>query len=114
MTITDVPQSGVRQAFDRAASGAERGARAPANIDNATSNADSAISPGRTIQDTVTLSEGGQKIVNLARSQDLAQDLKNAPVDASFAAKLKQASADVLRITNLFTQAVRTAFGANR
>lgn len=60
--------------------------------------------------DTVTLSNDGHKLVNLGRGKDLAQDIRNAPVDASFADKLKSASADISRITRLFSETVRSIF----
>lgn len=64
-----------------------------------------------TSQDTVTLSNaGGHRLVNLGRGQDLAQEIRNAPVDSSFAAKLFDAGQDIFRITRLFGQTVKSIF----
>lgn len=67
--------------------------------------------PGeRTFRDTVTLSEGGQKIVNLARGQELAEEIRSAPVDKNFLAKLFKAQEDIFRITRLFIETFKAAF----
>ena len=55
----------------------------------------------RTVLDTVTLSEGGHKIVNLERGRALAREIRAAPVDEDFAANLLKAREDVSRITRL-------------
>jgi hypothetical protein len=68
-------------------------------------------SPHDTSQDTVTLSNaGGHRLVNLGRGQDLAQEIRNAPVDSTFAAKLFDAGQDIFRITRLFGQTVKSIF----
>jgi len=69
---------------------------------------------GRAIHDTVNLSSNGQKIVNLARGEQLATDLKGRDVDISFAKDLQKAFEDVFRIGRLFTETIKTAFGAGR
>lgn len=67
--------------------------------------------PRDTTQDTVTLSNsGGHRLVNLGRGQDLAQEIRNAPVDSTFAAKLFDAGQDIFRITRLFGQTVKSIF----
>lgn len=69
---------------------------------------------GRTVGDTVTLTEGGQKIVNLARGQELAEEIRAAPVDKNFLSKLFKAQEDIFRITRLFTETIKAAFLAGR
>ncbi|MCH7936241.1 MAG: hypothetical protein IH994_04005 [Proteobacteria bacterium] len=64
----------------------------------------------RTVGDTVTLSEGGQKIVNLARGRELAEEIRTAPLDKDFVAKLLKAQEDIFRITRLFTETFKAAF----
>lgn len=64
----------------------------------------------RNIQDTVSLSSGGQKIVNLNNARDLAQDIKDAPIDENFAETLRKATNDTWRITTLFTESVKSLF----
>lgn len=57
----------------------------------------------RTIRDTIEISPGGQKIINLARGAELASALPDARADrAAFDAALKQAQEDIKRITTLF------------
>ncbi|MCH7832606.1 MAG: hypothetical protein IIC55_07005 [Proteobacteria bacterium] len=56
------------------------------------------------------LSEGGQKIVNLARGQELAEEIRAAPVDKNFLAKLFKAQEDIFRITRLFIETFKAAF----
>jgi len=65
---------------------------------------------GRTITDTVNLSGGGQKVINLARGQELAQQARTAPVDENYAANLFKAQEDIFRITRLFTETIKAAF----
>lgn len=61
----------------------------------------------RSIHDTVEISAGGEKIVNLARAAELAQVLPDATVDrAAFDAALARALGDISRITNLFGEVV--------
>lgn len=63
----------------------------------------------RAKRDTVSLSDGANKIVNLNRAQELGNELKNgAPED--FSKNLKQASKDVFRITTLFNETVQALF----
>jgi len=64
----------------------------------------------RTVRDTVTLSDGGQKIVNLARGNELAAEFRSKPVDEGFFAALARAREDVLRIGRLFTETIKAAF----
>ncbi len=65
---------------------------------------------GRTITDTVKLSGGGQKAVNLARGRELAQQARTAPVDENYAANLFKAQEDIFRITRLFTETIKATF----
>lgn len=65
---------------------------------------------GRAVHDTVSLSDGGHKIVNLNRAAELGTQIKDAPVDKDFADNLMQASNDVFRIGRLFTQSIRAVF----
>ena len=69
---------------------------------------------GRTFDDTVTLSGSGQKIVNLARGLELAEQARTAPVDEDFAANLFKAQEDIFRITRLFTETIKAAFPGRR
>ncbi len=71
---------------------------------------DSRPSSDRTVKDTVTLSDGGQKIVNLARGNELAAEFRSKPVDEGFFAALARAREDVLRIGRLFTETIKAAF----
>ena len=68
----------------------------------------------RTIRDTVTLSEGGQKILNLARGQELAKEIRAAPADENFKDILSKALDDIYRIIRLFTESVKAAFQQQR
>ena len=68
----------------------------------------------RTVRDTVTLSEGGQKIINLARGREVAEEIRAAPVDKDFAATLAKAMEDIFRITRLFTETIKMAFLGRR
>lgn len=108
MATIDAQHSGVRDAFTQAANAGKPvvSRTVPSRDDAAKSDAGT----DRTVNDTVNLSEGGQKIVNLNRGQDLAQELKNAPVDQAFADTLKQGTDDVFRITKLFTETIKAAF----
>ena len=69
---------------------------------------------GRTVRDTVTLSDGGHKIVNLARGQELAEEIRAAPVDKDFAAILFKAQEDIFRIARLFAETLKAAFQQGR
>lgn len=73
-------------------------------------NQDTASAQGRTVHDTVSLSENGQKIVNLDRAASLAETIKSAPIDKDFATTLKQATDDMFRIGKLFSQTIRGLF----
>ena len=64
----------------------------------------------RTIHDTVTLSDGGQKIVNLARGGELAREIRAAPVDKDFTVNLLKAQEDIFRITRLFSETIKASF----
>jgi len=112
MATIEAQQNSVRDVFNQAVNaGKPAPARAAPPNDSVTKDDSTS---GRTVNDTVTLSESGQKVVNLSRGQDLAQELKNAPVDQSFAEALKQATADVFRITQLFTETIKSAFSWRR
>jgi len=76
--------------------------------------ADPRPSSDRTVKDTVTLSDGGQKIVNLARGNELAAEFRGKPVDEGFFAALARARDDVLRIGRLFTETIKAAFQQSR
>ena len=69
---------------------------------------------GRAVRDTVTLSEGGHKIVNLARGQELAREIRAAPVDKDFFANLLKAQEDIFRIMRLFGETIKAAFQQSR
>lgn len=73
-----------------------------------------AVSHADTLKDTVTLSEGGQKIVNLGRGQELADQVRNAPDDENFSATLRKATQDVFRISRLFGETLRASFNSWR
>lgn len=88
-------QSSIRKAWEKS------GALAPAEKPGG--HAD-------TVQDTVELSEGGQKIVNLGRGQELAAEIRKAPTDETFADSLRNASKDIFRITRLFSETIRASF----
>jgi hypothetical protein len=114
MTTVDTPFSSVRDAFQKASSGYRDEVGSVARSDSSTKPASEATPSASTlhdaIHDTVSLSAGGQKVVNLSRGQELSQQLKNAPVDQDFAEKLRKSTEDVFRITELFTQTVKSAF----
>jgi len=115
MATIETHQSGVRDAFAQAANGGKPAVLRTSSAPDGTSKSNnSGGGTDRTVHDTVTLSEGGQKIVNLHRAQDLAQDLKTAPVDTAFADTLKQATNDVFRITQLFAETIKSAFSGFR
>ena len=69
---------------------------------------------GRAVHDTVELSEGGQKIINLARGREVAAEIRAAPLDKDFAANLLKAQEDILRISRLFGETIKNAFLARR
>ncbi len=92
----------------------QRAERASAPDDKATDKADDkadAEIKERLRQDTVSLSEGGQKIVNLNRGRDLSAEIKTAAIDESFADKLWKATQDVFRVNQVFQQSSRALFG---
>ncbi|MCW8915534.1 MAG: hypothetical protein OQK24_06735 [Magnetovibrio sp.] len=99
-----------RDAFNQAAGRSAASVSVTDNADQSTSKDDPSSAQGRVVNDTVTLSEGGSKVVNLARGESLAEDLRNAPVDEDYAQKLEQATDDVFRISELFNKTVRAAF----
>ena len=110
MTIAlDEQTSSVRTAFRDAAARRVDESDKP----SASSKADATKAPtalDRTLQDTVELSAGAEKIVNLNRGAQLAESVKDAPVVKDFAITLRQATEDVFRITKLFGQTVRALF----
>lgn len=114
MTTVDTQFSGARDAFLKASGGYrnEGGSvvRAASPAKSTAEATPSASTPHVAIHDTVSLSAGGQKIVNLNRGQELSQQIKNAPVDKDFAENLRKSTEDVFRITKLFTQTARLAF----
>lgn len=119
MSTVDTQFSGVRDAFEKASRsygyGLNPGGRAVSSTQVPSGQVSSeAAKSETTVHDTVSLSEGGQKIVNLNRGQELSQQIKNAPVDKDFAENLRKATQDVFRITELFTQSVKTAFNWKR
>lgn len=71
-------------------------------------------SPADTVNDTVSLSEGGQKIVNLNRGNDLAANMRKAPLDDSFQDSLRKATQDIMRISRLFGETIKAAFASWR
>ncbi|MBI2586486.1 MAG: hypothetical protein HYW28_11565 [Rhodospirillales bacterium] len=92
----------------RSSRGAPSQAQTPTSQGNAV--ADLRLSSDRTVKDTVTLSDGGQKIVNLARGNELAAEFRSKPVDEGFFAALARAREDVLRIGRLFSETIKAAF----
>ena len=55
--------------------------------------------------DTIDLSEGGQKVINLARATELGAKLPNADTNPTeFSVALKRAYEDIERITRLFSE----------
>lgn len=123
MTTVDAQFSGVRDAFEKASRGygygLNPGGRSASTAKTPSTEATSATPSSEaksvdTVHDTVSLSAGGQKIVNLNRGQELSQQIKNAPVDKDFAENLRKATQDVFRITELFTQTVKSAFNRTR
>ncbi len=87
---------------------------APAPSASKGEGAGEAAPGGRNVHDTVTLSEGGHKIVNLARGLELAAEIRAAPVDKDFIAKLLKAQEDLFRITRLFGETIKAAFRQSR
>ncbi len=67
-------------------------------------------SADRTVHDRVDLSGAGQGMVNLARGQELASEIRSKPIDESFVADLRKAMEDIFRITRLFTESIRASF----
>ena len=107
-TTIDPTENSVSAAFRAAVNrGARPEPQKPAAKTDKTEN-------DRTVHDTVTLSAGGQKIVNLARGAELSRDIKAAPIDETFAGKLKDASDDVFRIAKLFGGTLRALFSRGR
>ncbi|MBT7248287.1 MAG: hypothetical protein HN877_03590 [Rhodospirillaceae bacterium] len=86
--------------------------------DDVSDDAPSAPSADRVSRDTLELSEQGQKIVNLARANELAAALPNAGTDRqAFDAALKRGEEDIRRITDIFAQvslAVSGRFGTGQ
>ena len=64
----------------------------------------------RSVHDTVELSDSANKIINLARGQDLAAETQSKTVDEGFAFDLKKALEDIFRVTRLFSETVKAAF----
>ena len=55
--------------------------------------------------DTIDLSEGGQKVINLARATELGAKLPDADTTPTeFSVALKRACEDIERITRLFSE----------
>lgn len=68
---------------------------------------------GREIHDTVDISDG-LKVVNLARGDDLAAEIRQQKDPSKLADMIKEGSADVSRVTNLFREVfvtLRSLFG---
>jgi len=80
----------------------------------ATSDGKAAAPDPRTVRDTVTLSDSGQKIVNLARGFELAEEIRKAPKDKGFFAALGRSLGDVFRIGKLFLGTIKAAFAQSR
>jgi ribosomal protein L13E len=68
--------------------------------------------PDRTIQDVVTLSSGGEKVLNVGRGLELAKEFRQGGAGADQAKALRLAVDDVFRITGRFTQSVNAGFKA--
>ena len=59
----------------------------------------------RADRDTIDLSEGGQKVINLARATELGAKLPDADTNPTeFSVALKRACEDIERITRLFSE----------
>lgn len=80
----------------------------------ATKGSGEAAPTGRAVHDTVELSDGGHKIVNLARGQELARQVRAAPIDDDFFANLRKAQEDIRRIIHLFGETIKAAFRQSR
>lgn len=91
---------------------ARSGVLAPKSTTKTTT--ETAASRADAIHDTVTLSEGGHKIVNLSRGQELAKQIRTAPADENFSATLRKASQDIFRITRLFGETLKASFTFRR
>lgn len=92
-TAASQPES-VRSVFRRHAGLAGENAKA--------SVAATGDAAARQVHDTVTLSDGAQKIVNLQRGTVLADEAKTRAVDQDYASFLGDAMADIRRIAKLF------------
>lgn len=68
----------------------------------------------REIHDTVELSGGGPKMVNLARGRELAAEIRSKPVDEDFFKFLADAMKDIFRISKLFGETFTTLFRLRR
>jgi len=109
MTTIDL-STGVRDALKQAATNTSKSpVKSPVDR-KAGASTDPAPADPRAARDTVTLSEGANKIVNLNRAQELGNELKNAPAGEDFAKNLAQASTDVMRITTLFNETMKSLF----
>lgn len=113
MKTVEAPENSVMRALsDAAQNRAQNRAKASA-ADRARSveDRDTAFKvKGRAIHDTVSLSAGGEKVVNLKRGAELGNEIGNAAIDKNFADKLSQATDDVFRINRLFRQTIRSLF----
>lgn len=105
MTTIDPQAPSIRDIFNRAANA---GKVEPKKAELSSRSVQDPAS--RSVQDTVTLSDGGHEIVNLARGFELAKEFKSAPVDENYAQNLKQASADISRVSTLFSEVMKSAF----
>lgn len=61
-------------------------------------------------RDTITLSEGGHKIVNLNRAKELGDELRAEKDPDAFRDKLRRALEDIRRIGRLFHEVASSLF----
>jgi hypothetical protein len=71
---------------------------------------DKARPADRAIRDVVALSPGGDKVVNVARGLELAEEMRRKRGDGSIAEDLRLALGDVFRIGRLFSEVLKAGF----
>ena len=71
---------------------------------------DKAKPTDRTIHDTVSLSSGGDSVLNVARGLDLAKEIRQNGGDGDPVKTLRLAVDDVFRITRQFSEVLKAGF----
>ena len=71
-------------------------------------------SSARTVRDIIDVPGSSNKIINLARGQELANETLTKPVDDNFFTDLKMALDDIARIFRLFMETIKAAFKTTR